>query len=91
MSERRSVGLSSTKPTMVEAVLGMLEELLRDQLADVAGADDERVLLVRVGAPGERAPRDAADGDEQDRRGPEGEELAEVGARCGMGQPACPP
>ena len=62
----------------VEAVLRMLEELLRDQLADAACSDDQRVLDVRRCPSNDRAGHDAATGDEHDRRHPECEELAEV-------------
>ena len=62
----------------VEAVLGMLEELLRDQLADAARSDDQRVLDVGRRSSHERPRDDAATRDEHDRRHPEGEELAEV-------------
>ena len=68
-----------------DAVLAVLHQLARDELADVAGADDHRVLDVRRAAmehgPGDRA----ADGDEGDRERPERDELDQ--ARVGeMGE-----
>ena len=43
------------EPDEIDAVLGMLEELAADELADVAGADDECVLDVRAAAAAERS------------------------------------
>ena len=61
----------------VDAVLGMLAQLARDELTDVARADDDRVLDVHDAAPG-GGPRDgAADDDQEDREDPEPGELLE--------------
>ena len=50
----------------VEAVLGVLERLARDQLSHVAGTDDDRVLQVRDGAPTGRPRERARERDERD-------------------------
>ena len=55
----------------IDAVLGVLEELPRSQLADVAGADDDRVLEVERTAPRARARKSTHRGDEDDRQEPE--------------------
>ena len=56
----------------VDAVLGVLEQLARHELADVAGADDDRVLEVGDAAPAPEArATERADGDEHDRERPE--------------------
>ena len=55
----------------VDAVLRMLDELAGDQLADLAGADDQRVLLVGLsplaGTAGDRA-RERQDADRERTR-----------------------
>ena len=65
----------------VDPVLGMLEELARDQLTDPAGADDHRVVDVRQTTVTERARHDAAERERHKRDGPEDAELAWVGMR----------
>ena len=62
----------------VHPVLRMLEELLRDTLSDMPGADDERVLDVGVASPAERARDRAGRWDEDDREHPEERELREA-------------
>src|SRR6266852_5231655 len=62
----------------VDPVLVVLRELLRDQLPDVAGADDDRVLDVADVAAGERAGRRAAERDGAHGERPEGDQAAEV-------------
>ena len=59
----------------VDPVFGMDKELLREQLADVAGTDDDRVLDVGHVSPCKRSRHRAADADERDCEGPEDEEL----------------
>ncbi|MEZ5098363.1 MAG: hypothetical protein R3C15_00815 [Thermoleophilia bacterium] len=62
----------------VDPVLAMLHQLARDELADVARAEDQRVLQVEqapaAGRPGD-GPRG---GDQHDRERPEGGELVDV-------------
>jgi hypothetical protein len=41
----RNFARCSTKPTTVDAVVGVLYELSGDQLTDFTGADDDGVLL----------------------------------------------
>ena len=67
---RCSFGWSSTKPTRLHAVFGMPEDLGRDQLADVACADDHGVLEVDGAAPADRARRGAGNRHEGDREQP---------------------
>ena len=66
----------------VDAVLRVLQDLARDQLADVAGADDDRILLVRDAAADD-ATRDRAvrRHDEPGDR-PEDDDRAEVDRRA---------
>ena len=54
-SVRGSFGFASTKPTTLMPYSGCCRILRRDQLADVAGADDHRVLLVRDAAADDAA------------------------------------
>ena len=57
-----SLGVAVDKADDVNSVLGVLNKLSGDQLSDFAGADDQGVLLVRLGPlagatcyrPGER-------------------------------------
>ena len=59
----------------VDAELGMLQQLARDPLADVAGADDDRVLDVRVGPPHDGTGEGSRGDDERHRKEPEQREL----------------
>ena len=74
-------GLGIDEADEVDAVLGMLEELATDQLTDLAGSDDDRILDVRRLAtrecPGSRSRR--GDGDESEE--PERRQLCLVGSR----------
>ena len=67
--------LSIDEADEVDAVLRMLKKLLRDQLTDIAGPDDHRVLQIRDvttrARPGDRAPT----GDERHCSRPEDQEL----------------
>ncbi len=63
------------EPDDVDAVLPVLEHLLRDQLADVAGADDDRVLQVLDLPPAVAARQRTHDHDREDRCGPEEHQL----------------
>ncbi len=62
----------------VDPVLGMLQDLAAEQLADVAGADDDAVLNVREAQPRGRARGDAAERDERERERPEQGRLLRV-------------
>ena len=64
----------------VDPVLGVLEELARDELADVAGADDDRVLEVGELMPAGGTRRDACERDGDDREQPERDHAADVGS-----------
>ena len=61
------LGLVVDEADEVEPVFGVLAQLLRDQLPDVAGADDDRVLHVGEMAPGHAARDRPADRDGGDR------------------------
>ena len=50
----------------VDAVLGVLQELARGELADVTGAEDDRVLEIERAAPRNRAGEPAERRDEDD-------------------------
>ena len=63
----------------VDAVLGVLQQLARDELADLAGADDDRVLEVGDAAPAAARASAAPDRDEQRRRAPRRRPGAGVG------------
>ena len=65
----------------VDAVLGVLQQLARDLLADVSCADDDRVLDVRVGAPADGTRGAPGEGDEDDRCRPEDEQLPHLRVR----------
>ncbi len=67
----------------VDAVLRVLQELARRELADVAGADDDRVLEVERAAPRDRAREPASRRHEDDREQPEEDEPRHVRARDG--------
>ncbi len=54
----------------VDAVLRMLQQLVRDALPDVPGADDDGVLDVRVEVATDAARDTARERDEDDRRSP---------------------
>ena len=62
----------------VEAVLGVAQELARDALADVARADDDRVLQVERVPAADRARDRAGEHDEEDREDPEADRLPEA-------------
>ena len=65
-------GLRVDEADEVDAVLGMLEHLAGDELADVAGADDDRVLAGRERCAGPSpARRRGRTDDERDRDSPE--------------------
>ena len=66
------------EPDQVDAVLGMLQVLVRDQLPDIAGADDDRVLDVLGPASADRAGATTGERDQHDRERPEGSRLLEV-------------
>ena len=66
------------EPDEVDAVLRVLEDLARDQLADVAGSDDHGVLLVRLGAARDGAGADPPGDHEGHRRRPERDDRADV-------------
>ena len=68
----------STKPSRLMPYSGWRRIFEREQLGDVAGADDDRVLHVGVGAAHARAGHGAGQRDEHDRRDPEGEQLRRV-------------
>ncbi len=60
-SSRRSRGCVVDEPDEIDPVLGMLQVLARDELADRPGADDDRVLHVLGPPPADRpgsAPRE---------------------------------
>ncbi len=90
--EREMVELGPARPRVrvdeadeVDAVLRMLEQLPRRQLADVARADDDRVLEVQRAAPGDRA-RDArapattsTDGEQPEHDEPRDVQIADAG------------
>ena len=81
-SGRRVAWVRVDEADEVDAVLRVLEELARRELADVAGADDDRVLEVErsCAAPIVRAsPR--ADVTKIDREEPEDDEPRHVRAR----------
>src|SRR5438132_8269234 len=62
----------------VDPVLVVLRELLRDQLPDVAGTDDDRVLDVADVAAGQRARRRPAKRDRAHGDRPEHDQAAQV-------------
>ena len=72
------LGLRIDESDDVHAVLGMLAQLARDELPDLSGADDDRVLEVDVRAPTERARQRPQRRDEDDRERPEGEQALEA-------------
>jgi hypothetical protein len=55
----------------LESVFGMSEELLRDQLADVACAQDDRLLAIGAPAPNECTAGNTGQCDRGDGSGPE--------------------
>ena len=55
----------------IQTVFGMAQQLAGDALPDVAGAEDERVLLVERTPAAERACDRARESDEHDRRAPQ--------------------
>ncbi len=69
------------EPDEVETVLRMMAQLLRYELADVAGTEDDRVLEVGEGAAREHSCDGSARGDEDDREQPEAEESGEARIR----------
>ena len=62
----------------VDAVFGVLEQLARDELANVPGADDDGVLDIGEGSPGRDARHGAAGRDEQDPENPEEQHLRDA-------------
>ena len=91
--EREVLELGPARPRVrvdeadeVDAVLRVLEELPRRELADVAGADDDRVLEVERTAPGDRAREPAGRRHEDDGEQPEEDEPRHVRARA-AGEP----
>ncbi len=58
--DRALLGLGIDEADEVDPVLRMLEELAADQLADVPGADDDRVLEVREPAVAQNERADGA-------------------------------
>src|SRR3954447_23798382 len=56
----------------IDAVLGMLQQLPCDQLADVSRADNQRVLHVQHASPAEEARNASTENDKRDRQRPEG-------------------
>ena len=70
--------LSSTRPTSRMPYSGCWTYLRRDQLADLARADDHGVLDVRGAAPDEASPDDASACDEDDREQPERNRLVDL-------------
>ena len=56
----------------------MLDELPGNELANVAGTDDDDVLHVRVAAAGDRPGAGPRERDEENAERPEGDELGEV-------------
>ena len=86
--EREVLELGPARPRVrvdeadeVDAVLRVLEELPRRELADVAGADDDRVLQVERTAPRDRAREPAGRRHEDDGEQPEDDEPRHVRAR----------
>ena len=77
----RSRGLLVDEADDVDAVLGVLEQLLRHELPDMAGADDQGVLDVRVRSPTERPRNGPAERDEDDGEHPEERELRKARVR----------
>ena len=67
----------------VDAVFRVLEQLSGDELADLAGADDQRVLLVAAEPFAQRARRRAKERDADDRADPEKDQAADVRAARG--------
>ncbi len=66
----------------VDAVLGMLGDLVGQRVTDLAGADDEHALLERRSAPTRRRRvTHRASGHQDDGDGPEGDERVATGAR----------
>ena len=70
----RARGSASAKPTRLTPYSLVVEELARHELADVARADDERVLQVVDAPAAEAARRRPAHRDERDRERPERDE-----------------
>ena len=64
----------------------MLEQLARDELADLARADDDRVLGIAGVPPADRAGDEAEQRDDSDRAGPEEQQPIHVRVRH-VGQP----
>src|SRR5262249_38693283 len=62
------------KPNEVQSVLGVLKQLLRDPLPDLAGADDDRVLDVADMPAAETARDGTTQRHEHDRHSPEEED-----------------
>ena len=79
--DARLAGLGVDEADEIEAVLRVLEQLARDELADVAGADDDGVLEVEDAPPADRPGGAAADRDEDERRDAEERELAQLRIR----------
>ncbi len=67
------------EPDEVDPVLGMVEVLAREQLADFPFADDDRVLEIRELPATPRARHSARGRDEHDRECPEHRELRQGG------------
>ena len=67
-SRRHALRRHVHEPDQLDAVLRVAQQLARDELADVAGADDDGVLGVGVAAAGARPHRRPAGGDEDDSR-----------------------
>ena len=80
-STRGFAGLGVDEADEIEAVLRVLEQLARHQLADVARADDDGVLEVEDAPPADRPGGAAADRDEDERRDAEERELAQLRIR----------
>ena len=79
MSVRRLLRIRVDEADDVDAVLGVLQDLAADQLADVACTDDHRVLLIRDAATDDR-PRDpAVEGHDQRRGRPQQDDGSDVG------------
>ena len=77
----------------IDPVLRVVKDLPPEQLAHVAGADDDAVLQVGEAEPGRRPGDDAPDGHEEERQRPENGRLLRIEvnrARRRADDPECP-
>ena len=81
-SPRRAFGLSIDESDDVQSVLGVLDQLAGDQLTDLAGAQDQRVLDVGARPPAQATRDGPHQGQRADRDGPERDQRINAGARA---------